>query len=111
MIKRTIKALAILAFSAGLAAAAADEITGDIGKGAAFARANCVQCHAISASDESTQKDAPPLRELSARYPLNALYEAFAEGITVGHPDMPEFELEPAQINDLLSYILSIEAK
>jgi len=31
--------------------------------------------------------------------------ERFAEGTSVGHPDMPEFvSLEPRQIKDLLAY-------
>jgi hypothetical protein len=32
---------------------------------------------------------------LEARYPLEALEEALAEGIVTGHPDMPQFALEP----------------
>jgi mono/diheme cytochrome c family protein len=54
---------------------------------------------------------APPFRTLSEAYPVESLSEAFAEGILVGHPDMPEFRLEPAQINDLLAYIQSIQER
>jgi cytochrome c len=52
---------------------------------------------------------APPFRTLSNFYPVGALEEAFAEGVLVGHPDMPEFSLEPEQIDDLLAYIQSIQ--
>ena len=33
----------------------------------------------------------------------------FGEGITTGHPSMPQFQLDPAQINDLLAYLNSIQ--
>ena len=41
--------------------------------------------------------------------PIEDLAEAFAEGITTGHPSMPQFQLDPAQINDLLAYLNSIQ--
>jgi hypothetical protein len=54
---------------------------------------------------------APPFRTLSQSYPLNSLEEAFAEGILVGHPDMPDFQLEPAQIDHLIAYLNSIQLR
>ena len=70
---------------------------------------NCAECHAISADDESKHPEAPPLRDLSERYPVEHLAEAFAEGIVVGHEDMPEFQASPEQINALLAYLRSIQ--
>jgi len=46
---------------------------------------------------------------LHLRYPIETLGEALAEGIVTGHPAMPQFELAPSQINDLLSYLKSLE--
>jgi len=83
-------------------------IEGNVAAGKAFAQKNCARCHAIGRKGESLNKAAPPLRTLSKRYPLDSLYEAFAEGIIVGHTNMPEFELDPAVITDLLAYIQSI---
>jgi hypothetical protein len=37
------------------------------------------------------------------------LEEALAEGITTGHPSMPEFKLDPAQISDFISFLKSLE--
>jgi cytochrome c len=71
----------------------------------------CQSCHAIGATDVSIDPRAPPLRTLSERYPIDSLAEAFGEGILVGHSNMPEFELEPAQIEALLAYIKSIQAR
>lgn len=84
---------------------------GDIAAGRHLAQTNCASCHAIGAVGESRNPAAPPFRVLSYGYPLNSLEEAFAEGILVGHPDMPEFELAPQQINDLLAYIESVQQR
>ena len=78
-------------------------------RGRAFARANCARCHAIDRVSKSPLKTAPPLRTLHNRYPIEALEEALAEGISTGHTDMPAFELSPAQIHDLLSYLKTLE--
>jgi len=78
-------------------------------RGRAYARAHCARCHAIGRSGESPFKPAPPFRSLHLRYPIETLGEALAEGIVTGHPAMPQFELAPPQINDLLSYLKSLE--
>lgn len=52
---------------------------------------------------------APAFRTLRERYPIDALEEAFAEGIYVGHPDMPEFVADPDQIAAIVAYIESIQ--
>jgi 3-polyprenyl-4-hydroxybenzoate decarboxylase len=46
---------------------------------------------------------------LHRRYPIQNLAEAFAEGVRVAHP-MPEFRLEPNQIDDLIAYLKSLES-
>jgi mono/diheme cytochrome c family protein len=78
-------------------------------RGKAFARANCARCHAIDRGSNSPLRIAPPLRTLHNRYPIEALEEALAEGISTGHPGMPAFELDPDQIHDLLSYLKTLE--
>jgi len=69
----------------------------------------CSTCHAIAATGESRHPVAPPFRTLSRNYPVNDLAEAFAEGILVGHRDMPEFRFEPNQIDDLVNYLQSVQ--
>ena len=54
---------------------------------------------------ESPLRIAPPFRTLHERYPIDDLAEALAEGIVTGHPTMPEFRLDPAQINDVIAYL------
>jgi len=69
----------------------------------------CSGCHAIGRTDESSHPDSLPFRKISLMYPVRSLEEALGEGIFVGHPDMPPFQLEPDDIDDLLDYIESIQ--
>jgi hypothetical protein len=39
------------------------------------------------------------------RYPPQDLAEALAEGISTGHPDMPEFVFQPAEIEAIVAYL------
>jgi mono/diheme cytochrome c family protein len=55
--------------------------------------------------------EAPPFRTLSERYPVTALEEAFAEGILVGHPAMPEFRFEPHEIDAIIAYLQSVQTR
>lgn len=76
-----------------------------IAQGEAFARKTCARCHATGRQGQSPHTDAPPFREIAQRYPVWSLAEALAEGIVTGHPDMPEFQLEPDEIGAFLSYL------
>jgi len=78
-------------------------------RGRTFALTNCARCHAIDRVSPSPLAVAPPFRDLHRRYPVETLSEAFAEGIYTGHPTMPAFQLDPDQINDLLSFLKSLE--
>jgi len=78
-------------------------------RGKTFAINNCAKCHAIDKVSPSPLKIAPPFRTLHKRYPVETLAEALAEGIQTGHPTMPEFQLDPGQIGDLLAYLKTLE--
>ena len=43
--------------------------------------------------------------------PDRSLAEALAEGISTGHPDMPEFVASPDQIGAIIAYIESLQSK
>ena len=69
----------------------------------------CARCHSIERSGNSPRDPAPPFRELHTRYPVETLEESLAEGIVTGHADMPEFELSPDQIDDLIAFLKTLE--
>jgi cytochrome c len=80
----------------------------DVAWGKALIEANCARCHGTGLTDDSKHPEAPTFRTLPARYPLDALEEAFVEGISTGHPDMPEFVATPDQIAAIIAYIGSL---
>jgi cytochrome c len=82
--------------------------TGRAQRGLTYVQTHCASCHAIGRTGESPLKIAPAFRTLHTRYPVENLAEAFAEGITTGHPSMPEFVLDPAQINDVIAYLQTL---
>jgi len=86
----------------------AENDEGTIAKGHVILEANCARCHAITMDDTSHHKEAPPFREVVKRYPPEDLAEALAEGIISGHPDMPEFVFQPAEIEAILAYLGSL---
>jgi len=70
---------------------------------------NCARCHAVGLVGESPLPIAPAFRTLHKRYPIDSLQEALAEGIVTGHPSMPEFALDPDQVNAVIAYLKSLE--
>jgi mono/diheme cytochrome c family protein len=78
-------------------------------RGEELVSAQCARCHAIARSGESPHSAAPPFRTLSRRYPVDALAESLAEGLSVGHSDMPEFVFEADEIAAILAYLNSIQ--
>ncbi len=78
-------------------------------RGKAFAKANCAQCHSIDRTTRSPRRGAPPFRTLHKRYPVETLEDALGEGLSVGHPKMPEFRLDPDEIDDFINFLKSLE--
>jgi len=78
-------------------------------RGLTFVQTNCASCHAVGRIGESPLPKAPPFRTLHLRYPVEDLAESLAEGIRTAHPAMPQFQLESAQIADLMAYLKSLE--
>lgn len=82
----------------------------EIDRGRDIAEANCGRCHALGRTGESPHAKAPPFRTIGARYPVEQLAEALAEGIVTGHADMPEFTFEPEDIGALLAFLSDLSA-
>jgi cytochrome c len=98
-------ALALLLAASGAAHAT------DIAQGKKLATKYCSRCHAVGATGTSPRPSAPPFRIVAAKGHVEDLQEALAEGIMVGHPDMPEFALAPDQIGALIAYLGSLAPK
>lgn len=105
MIRQILMPLALTLLSLTAAAAASP----DEQRGKTFALNNCARCHSVDKVTPSPLKIAPAFRTLHKRYPIETIAEALAEGIQTGHPTMPEFQLDPDQIHDLLAYLKTLE--
>jgi cytochrome c len=102
---------ALLAASAvAISSASAQQGTPSLKRGEALLTKNCARCHATGTAGLSPHPAAPPFRTLARKYPIDGLQEALAEGLSVGHPDMPEFVFEPDEIA-ILTYLKSIQER
>jgi len=80
-----------------------------IEQGRRLAQLYCAECHSIDKVSPSPLRIAPPFRTLHERYPVEMLEEALGEGISTGHPSMPQFQFEPDQIGDFIKFLKSLE--
>ncbi len=77
-------------------------------EGKAILANNCGRCHSLGASGESPLPQAPPLREVYLKYPIDQLEQGFAEGMGSKHRDMPQIQFTPDQVTAILNYLGSI---
>jgi mono/diheme cytochrome c family protein len=68
----------------------------------------CGRCHALEATGASPLPQAPPLRDVYLKYPIDQLEEGFAEGMGSKHRDMPQIQFSPEQVAAILAYLGSI---
>src|SRR5918993_401977 len=101
---------AIMLFAGALwsGAASAQQLNSNVARGEALLTKNCASCHAVGKSGASPHETAPAFRTLSQRYQIEALEEALAEGLSSGHPDMPEFVFEADDVGAIIAYLNSI---
>jgi mono/diheme cytochrome c family protein len=102
-------AIVCLTYIGAVTAEEKRELTDDsVVRGQALVMQNCSGCHAVGITGESPNPKAPPFRQLSERFPIDALEETFIGTIDTGHPGMPVFEASQQQIDDILDYIASV---
>lgn len=80
-------------------------------QGKAIVEQQCSRCHQIGSSGASRLAEAPPFRELMKLYGPEALEEALGEGLSSGHPDMPEFTFEPDDVAAIVSYFSTLKSR
>ena len=80
-----------------------------VARGKMLVESRCAACHSVGATGDSPVAAALPLRHVGTLYPVTDLQEAFAEGITNGHPAMPEITLEGNEVADLIAYLQDVQ--
>jgi cytochrome c len=108
-ISRSFVSLALVLMSAGAVRPQDKRVLERRGEG--LLTKNCSRCHAVGRAGDSVHPEAPLFRRLGQRYPIEQLAEALAEGLSSGHPDMPEFRFEIDDVDAILAYLESIQEK
>lgn len=101
--------LSVVVYSNVAASITSSTAAPSVRRGKTFAQANCSHCHSIDKFTRSPLHIAPPFRTLHQRYPVESLEDALGEGLSTGHPSMPEFRLDPGQVGDFISFLKSLE--
>ncbi len=78
-------------------------------RGRRIAEANCAECHAIAQVDESANPAAPPFRIMAQRRDLATLRADMLGDLFLRHAVMPDFEPDPGQAADIVTYMESIQ--
>jgi cytochrome c len=81
----------------------------DLRRGRALAEQWCSRCHAVAPNEAARDPDAPDFADVSAER------SATAYGLRVflrtPHATMPNFILDPDDIDDIASYIVSLKRR
>jgi mono/diheme cytochrome c family protein len=80
---------------------------GDAGRGLAYARVNCSECHAVEPREMiSPFSEVPPFRDIANTPGISEL--ALISFFQTPHPTMPDFVVPSADIRDLIAYFTTL---
>jgi tetratricopeptide (TPR) repeat protein len=83
---------------------------GDARKGLVYAQHVCAECHNVLRSEAaSPNKQAPPFKKIAETPGMSVT--ALTVWSRTSHPTMPNFVIEPADMDDLIAYVLSLREK
>jgi mono/diheme cytochrome c family protein len=101
-------ALALVVALTCFGGAPSAEAGGDAARGAAIAKRWCANCHVVSADQKSGKVDVPTFADVARRQPDD---RALANFLVDPHPPMPNLNLSRQEIDDVVSYIRSLDPK
>jgi cytochrome c len=100
----------LLACAALSAATVAEAQSPEENYGAAVARRDCSQCHAIGLTGDSSNAKAPRFRELHKQFVVPELQDRLLEQLMLHHADMPRFRLSMEELTGLIAYLKLLQA-
>lgn len=74
-------------------------------RGRAILQEKCGRCHAIRSVGESPLENAPPMRDIYARFNRRELQAELSEGMVSRHRDMPQIEFSDEDVYAIMSYL------
>jgi cytochrome c2 len=93
-----------------MAAAAEGQELGDARKGLAYARNLCSECHNVLDTDAASPNSRAPAFKRIANTPGMTI-TALTVWSRTAHPTMPNFIIDPKDMDDLIAYILSLRER
>lgn len=89
--------------------ACAGEASANPDRGRILAQQWCAQCHGVRPNEASIEPTAPSFSAIAREG--SATEYALRVFLRTPHPTMPNFILQPEDIDDLVSYIVSLREK
>ncbi len=94
----------------GLGSGALAQDRGDVFRGRAFAENTCATCHAVAPGEKySPIVGVAGLEEIANTPGMTAL--ALSVWFKSPHPNMPNFMLDPNDLDNVIAYIMSLKTK
>lgn len=100
--------LSVVVVTAGTMAAPGTASAGDVRQGATIAKRWCAACHVVDASQTSAFADAPSFSDIAMR---RTDRKQLANFLANPHPPMPDMHLSRKEIDDIVSYIRSLDPR
>lgn len=100
----TTRAAALLVFAMAASSAGA----GEAQKGAVIAKRWCASCHVVSKDQTSAVADAPSFFDIAQR---RTDRKALSNFLVDPHPPMPNMHLSRREIDDIVTYIRSLDPR
>jgi mono/diheme cytochrome c family protein len=80
-------------------------------RGKVILHENSGRCHAIEAVGESPLKQAPPMRDIYARFAPRELQAELKEGMVSRHRAMPQIDFSDEDVDAILAYLYALAVK
>lgn len=80
-------------------------------RGRIILQEKCGRCHAVDAVGESPLQNAPPMRDIYARFNRRELQAELAEGMVSKHREMPQIEFSDEDVYAVMSYLYALAVK
>jgi cytochrome c553 len=77
-------------------------------RGKIILQEKCGRCHAIEATGESPLQQAPPMRNIYARFNPRELQAELSEGKVSKHKEMPQIAFSAEDVYAILTYLYAL---
>ena len=97
--------LLLMFLAVGMAGPAKGSPPTELERGGAFARTNCARCHAVDGPSASPVPEAPAFEAIGSGMTSGRLTQVFSGEDGHRHPTMPQWLVDPADVEDLAAYM------